>query len=174
LHLSAHSTRYERYEGDNNMVDKFKNPWGIASLAYLVVFVIVFFASGGFVKLLPLPVEVNWFVIILWIVGAIPGVVLLAQKKYFPWFSSVVGGLGCVALLFVVCAWLATGPFLWLISVLLEPRKECPSCKRVISEEAVICAYCGSDAGSSQSKAKGGASANSSAPDWVKQERGQR
>jgi hypothetical protein len=133
------------------MVDKFKKPWGIGSLAYLLFFVIVYLSSGGFVKLLPLPVEVHWFVIILWIVGAIPGVVLLTQKKYFPWFSSFVGGLGCVALLFVVGAWAVTGPILWLISVLLSPRKECPSCKRVISDEATICPYCGGQAGPSAS-----------------------
>jgi hypothetical protein len=131
------------------MVDKFKNPWGIAWVAYFVFFVIVFLASGGFVKLLPLPIEVNWFVIILWIGGAIPGVVLLTRKKYFPWFSSFIGGLGCVALLFIVGAWAVTGPILWLISVLLSPRKECPSCKRVILEEAIVCPYCGSKAGSS-------------------------
>jgi hypothetical protein len=127
------------------MVDKFKSPWGTGCLVYGVVFVIVFLAVGGIGVLLPLPAKVSRPVIFLWLAGAVPGIVLLFQKKYFPWFSGLVGGLGCAALFFVVSSWLVTGPFFWFIALLVSPRKECPSCTKAISSKATNCPYCGSE-----------------------------
>jgi hypothetical protein len=127
------------------MSEKLKSPWAIGCLAYGVVFIIVYLAVGGIAVLLPLPSRVSWPVIILWLAGAVPGIVILSQKKYFSWFSRLVGGLGCVALVYVVLSWLVTGPVLWLIGLLVSPRKACPSCAKVIADKATICPHCGSE-----------------------------
>lgn len=141
------------------MLDRIRSPLGIGCLAYGVVAVVVLVVvlpafgpgkGGGLVKRLR-PRPILCLPAALWLGGALPGIAILSRKRYLAWFSSIAGGLGCVALLFLGGTWLATGPFFWIIALLLPQRMECPSCTRVISNRATTCPYCSSEVKSVES-----------------------
>lgn len=136
------------------MGERIKSPLGIGCLAYGVVFIIVILSAGGPAALVRggLRRPTVCFPAALWLGGTIPGIVVLSQKHYFQWFSSLMAGLGCLALAFLVTAWLITGPFFWIIALLVPPRHLCPHCGKAISPEAAICPHCGTPVETPQPK----------------------
>jgi len=92
-------------------------------------------------------------VYLIWGAGSIPGLVILAQKKYLAWFSAIFSGLGCVVLILIgwiaipiLCTlWMMAGPFLWLIALVVPPRRQCPNCKKIIAGSATRCPHCTSE-----------------------------
>jgi hypothetical protein len=142
------------------MLDTIKSPWAIGCLIYGVVAVIILFAVVGVAALLEEtggdPNEIGpafCLPFLVWQAGSLPGLFLLYQKKYVAWFSRIVGGLGCVALLFLgpmaipvgLVLWIFTGPFLWLFALALPARRGCPHCTEVISGRATRCPHCGGE-----------------------------
>ena len=116
------------------MTGKYK-PWGIGCLFYGVILVIAFVAYMNDERLLMWPS-------MLWVVGAVAGIVLLAQKGYLAMF----GALGCISLLLVgwwaIIILLVLGPIVWAVGLFLGARKRCEVCQETIWADATRCPHC--------------------------------
>lgn len=88
-----------------------------------------------------------YFLLFIWVCLGIWGMVKVIQKGYLADSTCAVWGLLILVGWWAIPILLGLGP-IWLgIAALLEERKRCPCCRKMIPASATKCAYCQSDIG---------------------------
>lgn len=146
------------------MLDRMKkDPMSIGCFIYgviLLVGVLVFGIGGGLASgveggedLESLLGGASCLLFLSWLGGSVPGIIILFQKRYFTALSGAIGGIGCIAMLLLgvvtiplmLVIWIATGPLIWLVAILLPPRTQCPNCTKIVPRNATKCPHCGGE-----------------------------